>query len=139
MRTVQSGAAGARAWVSCGPPAPGVTVHIVDTTTGQPLPEGTLGEIGVSGEAVAAGYLDKPEESARTFGLRVDGMDRPLLRTGDQGFLHQGELYVTGRLKELIILRGENHYPQDIEATAAACHPALLPGGMAAFSVPGEA
>ena len=132
VRTVQSGAAGARSWVSCGPPAPGVTVHIVDPITGEPLPEGRLGEIGVSGEAVAAGYLDKPEESARTFGLHAEGVDRPLLRTGDQGFLHQGELYVTGRLKELIILRGENHYPQDIEATAAACPPALLPGGVAA-------
>ncbi len=77
-----------------------------------------------------------PEETAHTFGAYLaDTGDGPFLRTGDLGFLNEEELFITGRLKDLIIIRGRNLYPQDIEATVARCHPALHAGGGAAFSI----
>jgi acyl-CoA synthetase (AMP-forming)/AMP-acid ligase II len=94
-----------------------------------------VGEIWVAGPSVALGYWGKPEETARTLGARLAGEScGPYLRTGDLGFLRAGELFVTGRLKDLIILRGRNHYPQDLELTAEESHPALRPGCGAAFS-----
>jgi acyl carrier protein len=85
---------------------------------------------------VAGGYWNRPDETASTFGAVPEGSDRgPFLRTGDLGFLADGELYVAGRVKDLIIVRGVNHYPQDIEATVQASHPALRPSAGAAFSV----
>lgn len=86
--------------------------------------------------SIAAGYLARKEESAKTFGAKLaDTGEGPYLRTGDQGFLMDGELYITGRLKDLIIIRGENRYPQDIEWTIDRCHPAISPGAVAAFSI----
>ena len=91
---------------------------------------------GLQGESVAAGYWNRPEETAHTFGAYLaDTGDGPFLRTGDLGFLNEEELFITGRLKDLIIIRGRNLYPQDIEAIVARCHPALHAGGGAAFSI----
>ncbi|HWN45428.1 MAG TPA: amino acid adenylation domain-containing protein, partial [Thermoanaerobaculia bacterium] len=107
---------------------------VVDPETGVPCAPGVVGEIWVAGPSVAQGYWNRTEETLATFGVRLAG-EGPFLRTGDLGFLEGGELFVTGRLKDLIILRGRNHYPQDIESTVEAAHPALRPGCSAAFSV----
>ncbi|HYG61561.1 MAG TPA: condensation domain-containing protein, partial [Thermoanaerobaculia bacterium] len=117
-----------RMLVACGGAWLGQDVHIVDPESGETLPEGRVGEIQVGGESVAAGYWERPDATRETFGSGF-------LRTGDLGFLAGGELYVTGRVKDLVIIRGRNHYPQDIELTAERSHPALRPGGGAAFSV----
>jgi acyl-CoA synthetase (AMP-forming)/AMP-acid ligase II len=95
-----------------------------------------VGEIWVSSPSVAQGYWNKPEETTRTFqAYLADTGEGPFLRTGDLGFLRDGELYITGRLKDLIIIEGRNHYPQDIEKTVEDTHPALHAGCSAAFSV----
>lgn len=95
-----------------------------------------VGEVWVSGSSVAQGYWQRPEETERTFrAYLADTLDGPFLRTGDLGFLKDGELFITGRLKDLIIIRGRNYYPQDIELTLEQSHPALRPGCGAAFSV----
>jgi amino acid adenylation domain-containing protein len=95
-----------------------------------------VGEIWVSGPGIAQGYWQRPKETRETFQARLaDTEDGPFLRTGDLGFIKDGELFVTGRLKDLIIIRGLNHYPQDIELTAERSHAALRPGGGAAFSI----
>ncbi len=128
-------AAGGQALVSCGrPPAPG-RVEIVDPETLRRCPEAQVGEIWVAGPHVARGYWRRPEESEATFrATPADGGGR-FLRTGDLGFTDAGELYVSGRIKDLIIVRGRNHYPPDVEATVEGCHPAVRPGGCAAISV----
>src|SRR5207245_690086 len=96
--------------------------------------ETTVGEIWVRGPSVAQGYWNRPEETEATFRARLDGTgEGPFLRTGDLGFVQEGELFVTGRLKDLIVIHGRNHYPEDIEATVQAVHPALRVGGGAAF------
>ncbi len=109
---------------------------IVDPVAGTRCPPDQIGEIWVSGPSVAQGYWQQPDETARTFGARLaDGAGGPFLRTGDLGFIQDGELFITGRLKDLIIIRGRNHYPQDIELTVERSHRALRPGGGAAFTV----
>jgi len=96
----------------------------------------TIGEIWVNGTGVASGYLGKPEETFRTFHAEIDGEPGvPYLRTGDLGFMLHGELYVTGRLKDLIIVAGRNFYPEDLETAAESSHPAFQPNGAAAFAV----
>ena len=126
----------ARTFVGCGPAGAQPRVVIVDPHESAPCPAGEVGEIWVSGPSVARGYWNRAEETARTFGARLaDTGDGPFLRTGDLGFVSDGELFVTGRLKDLIIIRGVNHYPQDIEQTVQSSHPALRPGAGAAFSV----
>jgi fatty acid CoA ligase FadD28 len=107
--------------VSYGAPA-AVGVRVVDPDTGRECPEGTVGEIWVHGDNVADGYWNKPEESARTFGAKiVDPLDGtpegPWLRTGDSGFFSERELFIVGRIKDLLIIYGRNHSPDDIEAT----------------------
>lgn len=95
-----------------------------------------IGEIWVAGPHVAQGYWRRPEESESTFKAYLAGTGRgPYLRTGDLGFMREGELFITGRLKDLIIIRGRNYFPQDIELTVEGSHAALRPGGGAAFSV----
>ena len=84
---------------------------------------------------MAHGYWDRPEETAAAFDARLDGGDGPFLRTGDLGFLRDGELFVAGRIRDLIIIRGANVYPQDVERTVGDCHPSLRPDGAAAFAV----
>jgi acyl-CoA synthetase (AMP-forming)/AMP-acid ligase II len=99
-------------------------------------PDGMIGEIWISGINVAQGYWNRPEETQRTFNAYlVDNEEGPYLRTGDLGFIREGRLFVTGRLKDMIIIRGSNHYPQDIELTVEKSHPACQVGGGAAFSV----
>jgi acyl-CoA synthetase (AMP-forming)/AMP-acid ligase II len=97
---------------------------------------GCVGEIWLAGPSVAAGYWNRPEETTRTFGARIAGSDAgPYLRTGDLGFMEKGELFITGRMKDAIVVRGRNHYPQDIERTVEQCHAALRPGCGAAFAI----
>lgn len=127
------GAACTRTLVGCGWPWGGqevLSVHPHDRTR---CPEGTVGEIWVRGPSVARGYWNRPEETEHTFRARLNDGDGPFLRTGDLGFVQGGELFVTGRLKELLVIHGRNHYPQDIEATVHAVHAALREGGGAAF------
>lgn len=126
---------GGQPLVSCGPPVRETRVAIIDPDTHKPSAPGHIGEIWLASPAVAAGYWNKPAETAETFGARTADGDGPFLRTGDLGFLRNGRVYIAGRLKDLIIIRGLNHYPQDIEATVSTCHPALEPQRCAAFSV----
>ncbi|NOY67925.1 MAG: fatty acyl-AMP ligase, partial [Deltaproteobacteria bacterium] len=89
----------------------------------------------MSGPNVAVGYWEKADETARVFGARLPGFpEQTFLRTGDLGFVSDGELFVTGRIKDMIIIRGRNFYPQDIELAVQKSHPALRPGCGAAFS-----
>jgi acyl-CoA synthetase (AMP-forming)/AMP-acid ligase II len=100
---------------------------------------GDIGEVWVAGPSVAAAYWGQPEQTRRTFAAHLaDTGEGPFLRTGDLGLLHDGELFVTGRIKDLLILRGRNLYPQDLERTAERSHPDLCPGSGAAFSVEAE-
>ncbi len=130
--------AGGRAFIACGTAQPGHEIAIVDADTGAPCSPGAVGEIWLRGPSVARGYWNRPDLSAATFEARLAGGEGPYLRTGDLGFLDGGELFVTGRIKDLVILRGRNHYPQDLEATAEASHPALRRGYCAAFAVEGD-
>lgn len=128
--------ADARYLVSCGAGGSCERIRIIDPLTLTESPAGHVGEIWVSGQSIAGGYWNLPDESQRTFrAYLADSGEGPFLRTGDLGAVADGELYVTGRSKDLIIIRGRNHYPQDIELTVEACHPAARPGGGAAFSV----
>jgi acyl-CoA synthetase (AMP-forming)/AMP-acid ligase II len=96
---------------------------------------GSTGEIWVSGPHAGRGYWNRPDETERTFKAYIaDTREGPFLRTGDLGFVTGGQLFVTGRLKDLIIIAGRNHYPQDIERTVEASHPALRPSACAAFT-----
>jgi acyl transferase domain-containing protein/acyl-CoA synthetase (AMP-forming)/AMP-acid ligase II/acyl carrier protein len=124
-----------RILVGCGGPLLDQRVAIVDPDTLTVCPADEPGEIWVAGPSVAQGYWQRPEESDRTFRAHTADGDGPYLRTGDLGFMHDGELYVTGRIKDLIIIRGRNLYPQDVEQTAEASHSALRNGCGAAFAV----
>jgi len=124
-----------RALVGCGTAWLEQQVVVADPATGEELAAGLTGEVWVSGPSVAAGYWGRPEESEQVFRARLADGRGPYLRTGDLGFRHQGALFLTGRLKDLIILRGRNLHPQDLEATAERSHPAFRPGCGAAFSV----
>ncbi|GAA0639631.1 fatty acyl-AMP ligase [Streptomyces thermocarboxydovorans] len=121
--------------VGTGRPGPGLTVVIADPETHEELPEGQVGEIRVAGASVAKGYWRNALATRETFRAEVTGREGRFLRTGDLGFLRDGELFVTGRLKDLIVIDGRNHYPQDLELTAEMAHPALRPGCTAAFGV----
>ncbi|MFB8280066.1 fatty acyl-AMP ligase [Nocardia colli] len=122
--------------VSGGAAAPGTTIQIVDPETRLALPEDRLGEIWVSGPAVCTGYYNRPEETEYTFRGELSPRDgKYYLRTGDIGFLHDGEVYPTTRLKDLIIIDGRNYYPPDLEDAAEQSHSLVLPGRCSAFSV----
>lgn len=122
--------------VGCGQSMPGHTLLLVDPATGRVCGDDQVGEILIQGPSVAGGYWNRDAETADEFGGTVEGYEGNFLRTGDLGFRHAGELYVTGRLKDVIIIRGRNHYPQDIEQSAEEAHPALLMG--AAFALENE-
>src|SRR3954454_13070632 len=122
-----------RELVGCG--AALQTVLAVDPESGEPCPPGRVGEVWVAGPSVAQGYWERPQETAAAFGARLTDGTGPFLRTGDLGFVSEGEVFLTGRLKDLIILRGRNHYPQDLELTAERAHAGLRAGGGAAFAV----
>jgi acyl-CoA synthetase (AMP-forming)/AMP-acid ligase II len=125
-----------RTLVGCGQNICDQKIRIVDAETRTPCPANQVGEIWVSGPSVANGYWNKPSETEFTFRASLfDSNEGPFLRTGDLGFLIEGELFITGRLKDLIICDGNNHYPHDIERTVEICHPAIRPAGCAAFSI----
>ncbi len=129
------------AMVGSGRPYDGLEVEIVDPQSLLTGEAGAIGEIWVRGETVAKGYWGQEDLSHEIFGARRQDRPQagPYLRTGDLGFLAGGELFITGRHKDLIILRGRNLYPQDLESVAEASHSDLRPGCSAAFSVGGEA
>ena len=140
-RAVPSEAADARRITSCGRPLGTIDIAIVDPDTRQRCAPGGIGEIWIKDPCVALGYWHRPEDTRATFQARIAGTDEgPYLRTGDLGFLHDGELYISSRLKDLIIVAGANHYPQDIEWTVEQAHPAIRPGHVAAsaFIADGE-
>ncbi|TCP54485.1 amino acid adenylation domain-containing protein [Tumebacillus sp. BK434] len=125
-----------RRLVGCGSPErTDQRVHIVHPDTFTVCAEEEVGEIWVGGRSVAQGYWEAPDKTQETFAARLATGEGPFLRTGDLGFLLEGELFVTGRLKDLIIIRGRNHYPQDLEFTVSEAHIAVPAGAGAAFSV----
>jgi len=129
----------ATSFVGCGRAQRGHEIVIVDPATRRPSEVGEVGEIWLAGGSIAQGYLSGPAESAETFSAFLEGAGAetrrgPFLRTGDLGFQMEGELFITGRLKDLIVIRGRNYYPEDIEATVQDSHPALMRGRGAAFA-----
>jgi len=127
---------GVRRTVSCGVPLPGTRVAIVDPSSLRRMGDNRIGEIWVSDTAVAAGYWNQPARTGETFrAFLADTGEGPWLRTGDLGFMLDGNLYVSGRLKDLIIIRGANFAPQDIEWVAQCSHPALERTEAAAFGL----
>lgn len=122
-------------YVSCGYPWLDTDVIIVDPDTKQPLDEREIGEIWISGSSVARGYWNDQNETNLIFKAFTKENKGPFLRTGDLGFLHKNHLYVSGRIKDMIIIRGINYYPQEIEHTAENAHEALRINASAAFSI----
>ncbi|WP_447963626.1 amino acid adenylation domain-containing protein [Nitrospira sp. Ecomares 2.1] len=111
-------------------------IRIVDPESLRICLVGRVGEVWVKGPSIARGYWNRPEDTSRTFGgYTSDTSEGPFLRTGDLGFVKEGELFITGRLKDLIIIRGRNYYPHDVELTAQQSHESLRPEGGAAFSI----
>lgn len=130
------GEAGAATVVGCGRPGGGQDVVIVDPDTRQRCPADGVGEIWVAGPSVAQGYWRQPEETERAFAaVLADTGQGPFLRTGDRGFLCDGELFIVGRCQDLITIEGTHYYPSDIEMTVQDCDPVLLPGRGAVFAV----
>lgn len=133
---VEAAKEGDRTLVSSGRQLVDQVLAIVDPSTLNRCEEGRVGEIWVSSPSVAQGYWNREEQTRDVFRAHILSTgEGPFLRTGDLGFLYEEELYVTGRLKDLIIIRGRNYYPQDIEYTAQESHPAVQNSNGAAFSV----
>jgi acyl-CoA synthetase (AMP-forming)/AMP-acid ligase II/acyl carrier protein len=128
-----AGSTNSQSLVSCGRPLGDQDVRVVNPQTFEPCLDGQIGEIWVGGASVAKGYWNHPEELWQTFGGRLADGSGPFLRTGDLGAFDRGELFVTGRAKDVIIIRGRNLYPQDVERTVQQAHEAVDLG--AAFSV----
>ena len=130
---------GTRTLISCGQTLPDQIIKIVNPETLTPCDPEEIGEIWVSGASVAHGYWNKAQVSEHTFQANLCGQtDTRFLRTGDLGCMIQAELFVTGRLKDLIIINGRNHYPQDLERTVEASSEFLRTGGTASFVVNDE-
>jgi acyl-CoA synthetase (AMP-forming)/AMP-acid ligase II len=122
--------------VSSGIPLVDYQIAIVNPKTLERCQPDEVGEVWIHGDSVGEGYWNRPEDTKHTFGAHIaETHEGPFLRTGDLGFMQGGHLYITGRLKDLLIVRGRNYYPQDIEATVEATHPVLRAGGGAAFAV----
>jgi acyl-CoA synthetase (AMP-forming)/AMP-acid ligase II len=133
--SAESGA-NARPVVSCGQNQSDQKIRIVNPETLEPCSSNEIGEIWISGSSVAKGYWNNPAETRLHFDAWLaNRKEGPFLRTGDLGFQKDGELYLTGRLKNLLICEGKNHYPHDLERTVESCHPAILPAGSAVFSI----
>ncbi|OBH35864.1 fatty-acid--CoA ligase [Mycobacterium sp. E342] len=138
------------AQVSCGQVGRSEWAVIVDPDTGTELPDGHIGEIWIQGNNVGRGYWGLPDDTRRAFGARLQSrlaegshaegasVERSWLRTGDLGTHLDGELYVTGRIADMVTVDGRNHYPQDIEATVAEASPIVRRGYVTAFAVPAE-
>ena len=125
--------------VSCGRPQSADALVIADPERRTRCGPGEVGEIWLRSPSVTPGYWNRPEETREHFGAFLeDANEGPYLRTGDLGFLHEGELYVVGRLKDVLVIRGLNYSPRDIEWTAQEAHPAVRAGGVAVFAAPGE-
>ncbi len=124
-----------RGVISCGVPAGDYPLAIVDPDSRQELPEDAVGEVWMANASVAAGYWKKPDDTAETFAAHTTSGRGPMLRTGDLGFMRDGEIYLTGRLKDLLIINGSNHYPQDIEVTVEAASADVRETCVAAFPV----
>ncbi len=135
VRPVADGTEGARTLVGCGRVLPQETVLIVDPKTCQVLAHDQIGEIWVQSPSVGAGYYQRAEETQRTFAAHTADGNGPFLRTGDLGFLYDGQLYVSGRLKDMIVVRGVNRYPQDIEETVERASDVIQAGSVAAFAM----
>ncbi|WP_371548876.1 AMP-binding protein [Streptomyces sp. NBC_00554] len=131
---VPPGNPGAVHLAGCGAPA-GQRVRIADPATRTALGEGEVGEIWVQGPNIGRGYWNRGPQTRRVFHAALHGASGDWLRTGDLGMTLDGQLLVTGRLKDLVIVDGRNHYPQDLEATAQAAHPAIRSDRLAAFAV----
>lgn len=126
----------ARQLVGCGQILEEEEVLIVHPETRRPLPDDKIGEIWINSPSCGLGYWHRPQETQETFHARLSPDNGKFyVRSGDLGFMDKGELFVTGRLKDMIIVRGVNRYPQDIEATVEHCHPLTRSGGAAAFAV----
>jgi acyl-CoA synthetase (AMP-forming)/AMP-acid ligase II/acyl carrier protein len=124
-----------RCLVGCGHALPGSEVRVVNPTSRLALPDGQVGELWVQGPNVARGYWNRPAETEVVFRAHLADSGRgPFLRTGDLGFHYQGQFYLTGRLKEVMVFWGRNVYPQDVEMTAWSCHPSLKQNACAAFA-----
>ncbi|MDI2127660.1 fatty acyl-AMP ligase [Yinghuangia seranimata] len=122
--------------VSVGGPRLSRRIQIADPDTHASLPDGSVGEVWIAGDDIAVGYWGRREATLETFAARTsDTGAGPFLRTGDLGAMYDGELYITGRLKDLLIVGGKNHYPQDIELSAESAHAWVRPSFCAAFSV----
>ena len=134
VQAVEPDAPNGRALVGCGVTTENERVIIVNTETKTQLADNEIGEIWVDSPSVGLGYWEKPELSREVFHAVTEHGDGPFLRTGDLGFLSEGQLYVAGRVKDLIIVRGVNRYPQDIEQTVEACHESILSAAAAAFA-----
>lgn len=132
---VQDDASGSRALVGCGRVLPDEQVAIVNPETHERLAADQIGEIWVNSPSVTQGYWNKPEATAGACNFRLASGEGPFLRTGDFGFFFEDQLYVTGRLKDLIIVRGVNRYPQDIEMTVEKASPKIQPSAVGAFAV----
>ncbi|MDB4887136.1 MAG: 8-amino-7-oxononanoate synthase [Gemmatimonadetes bacterium] len=135
LRAPDDSGASAITLVASGEPVAEQVVAIVDPDTGAICLDGQVGEIWVAGDSVAAGYWGRPDASAATFHARLPDFSQRFLRTGDLGAFAEGQLVVTGRLKDLVILDGRNYYPHDIEVAAERSHASLRAGFAAAFSV----
>ena len=135
VRPVGADDPSARRAVGCGRVLPDERVVIVDPDTRKILPKNAIGEIWVQSPSVGVGYYQRKEATERTFNARTASGDGPYLRTGDLGFLFDGQLYVSGRLKDMIIVRGVNRYPQDIEETVERASDIVEAGAVAAFAM----
>ncbi len=125
--------------VGCGQPTADTRLLIVNPETATELPRGSVGEIWISGPGVANGYWNRPAETAATFHARTtETNEGPFLRTGDLGVLLDNQLFVTGRLKEVLIVRGQNYYPHDLESVAIGASDALRGHLAAMFAVPDQ-
>lgn len=130
-----SGSGRARRLVGCGTTLlPDQTILIVDPSSRRACPEAVVGEVWVGGISVACGYWQRPEETADVFRAHLEDGRGPFLRTGDLGFYFQDELFLAGRLKDVVIVGGRNIHPVDVEATVQGCHPAFTSHACVVFS-----
>ena len=133
---VQENEVNSRVLIGCGKLVKNMVMKIVDPDTMQECAPDAIGEIWLQGNNVAQGYWKKEEKTKETFQAYItDTTEGPFLRTGDLGFVYEGQLYVSGRIKDIIIIDGRNHYPQDIEKTAEASHIAVTNNATGAFSI----
>jgi acyl-CoA synthetase (AMP-forming)/AMP-acid ligase II len=135
VKEVADGTPGSTAVVGCGSAGLDTEVILVDPEARRRVGPGSVGELWVKGPGVARGYLGHAEETQETFGAHLDTGEGPYLRTGDLAFQRDEEFFIVGRLKDVLIIRGRNYHPHDLEWTAGQSHPALRAGCAAAFLV----